>query len=249
MPAYNCEQFIGESINSVLNQTYQNWELIVVDDCSTDNTEKIVKEYKDKRIKLFSNEKNMGVAYSRNKGIKLSKADYIAFLDSDDIWDTEKLKMQIETMNDEINFTFTGSKFVNENGEKSNYILNVPLKIKKKELLKQNVISCSSVVVKKQLVLDNIFPENVEEIHEDYVAWLNILNNEKFAYGINLPLLIYRIRNNSKSANKIKSAIMNYNVYRYIGISKSEILKYMFFYICRSISKYSSITINNKEKI
>lgn len=241
MPAYNCDSFIKQSIESVINQTYKNWELIIINDCSTDKTEEIIKSYSDKRITTYKNNKQKGVSYSRNKGISFCSSEWIAFIDSDDIWENNKLEEQLEIVSNNKEFIFTGSKFINENGKQIKYIQNVPEKININELLKQNLISCSSVLINKKHLINHPFPEGIENIHEDYAAWLEILKDIDYAYGINKPLLTYRIRESSKSFNKIKAAIMNFNVYRYIKLPTFKIIKYMFYYGTRSINKYSYI--------
>lgn len=243
MPAFNCADFIKESIDSVINQTYTNWELIIINDCSTDNTKEILDTFSDERIRIYNNEKNYGVAYSRNKGISLSSGKWIAFIDSDDLWDASKLKKQLDFINDEKNFIFTGSKFINEKGEQKNYVLKVPLKINKEELLKQNLISCSSVLINKEIISKYRFPDEIKEIHEDYATWLTILSDIKYAYGINEPLLIYRLRTKSKSFNKLKALKMNWNVYKYIKLPFFESIKNMISYGYRNAVKYCQISI------
>lgn len=243
MPTYNSGSYIKEAIDSIVNQTYQQWELIIVDDASKDNTKEILASYKDKRIKIYNNEVNKGVAYSRNKGISLCLSDIVAFLDSDDIWDKYKLEKQISLYSNEKQFIFTGSYFIDESGNKNNYELKVPERIDKQELLKHNLISCSSVMINKAFLLKRPFPE-VNNIHEDYVTWLQILDNVKYAYGINESLLTYRLRKSSKSFNKLNAAIMNIKAYRYVGLSTTNIIKNMFFYIVNSLKKYEHITTN-----
>ena len=118
-PLYNSEKFIAETIESVLTQTYTNWEMLIVNDCSKDNGASIVEKYskKDKRIKLFNNEKNMGVSFTRNRAIDLSNGKYIAFLDSDDLWYKEKLKKQIRMMEEKnISLSYTAYTKMNEDG-------------------------------------------------------------------------------------------------------------------------------------
>lgn len=243
MPAYNAENYIGASIDSVINQTWQEWELLIVDDCSTDRTRSIINNYinKDSRIRLLENSQNMGVAKTRNKGVMASKGDWIAFLDSDDLWSTDKLELQIELINTQnALFTFTGSCFINECGQALSYVLVVPEKIHYRELLKQNLISCSSVLISKPLLLSH--PMEGGNIHEDFATWLSILRDLKIsAFGINRPLLIYRIHSNSKSAQKWKAAIMNWNVYRRIGLNLFACCYYETYYIIRNIKKYFNI--------
>jgi len=247
MPAYNASKYIGQAIESVLNQTYVNFELIVIDDCSTDNTYDIIKKYSenDNRIEVVKNKINSGVTFTRNLGISLAKYDWIAFLDSDDIWVKDKLEKQIKLTQKipEASLIFTGTSYINSEGKSYSYILKVPDKITYKELLKQNVISCSSVLVRKKCIENIKIPDG--DIHEDFVAWLTILKKEKYAYGINEPLLIYRLSNNSKSGNKLKAIKMNYRVYKAVGLNVLECNYYSLFYILKNTLKYLRIYIQS----
>ena len=242
MPAYNASATIRESIQSVLAQDYTNWELIVVNDCSTDETEAIILEYlSDNRIKLINKDQNEEVSKARNTGIKQSKGDWIAFLDSDDLWTPDKLSKIVALLqeNPHGKLFFTGSAFINYEGERSKYILQVPNKIDYRELLKQNLISCSSVLVYKETIKAHMMP--VGNIHEDYATWLSILKYEPYAYGLNEPLLIYRLSRKSKSGNKFKALKMNWNTYRFVGVSFFCSIIYMLVYIFRNMKKYFSI--------
>lgn len=243
IPAYNASDFISKALTSVLEQTYKNFELIIIDDCSRDDTFKIINDFaaKDDRIKVYRNEKNSGVAFTRNFGVLMATSDWIAFLDSDDKWRGDKLEKQIALLknNPDASLIFTGSSFINEGGKGSSYILRVPEKITFRQLLKQNLISCSSVLVKKEHLLK--YKMERDDMHEDFAVWLQILRNEKYAYGIDEPLLIYRISSGSKSGNKIKAAGMTYSVYRYIGLNFLTSLYNMFFYTLRNLKKYRAI--------
>ena len=143
MPAYNCEKYVVEAINSVLAQTYKNWELLVLDDGSNDNTLQVIEEFSknDSRIKALPNGKNMGVSATRNRGIELATGEWIAFLDSDDMWESKKLEKQLEVAKEkEAEFLFTGSSYINEQGEPFKGIFEVPAKVNYKKLRNQNVI-------------------------------------------------------------------------------------------------------------
>lgn len=250
MPAFNCEKYIAESIKSVLAQTYKNWELIVIDDGSKDNTCEIIKEFakKDPRIKPITNEKNIGVSATRNRGIDLALGDWIAFLDSDDIWSPTKLEKQIKIANEKsAEFIFTGSSYINDKSEPFRGIFEVPEKVSYKKLRNHNVISCSSVLLKKKY-FNNIKMEK-DEMHEDYAVWLRILKTGVIAYGVNEPLLIYRIYRNSKSGNKIKTIKMTYRVYRHIGINPVGAGYFMVRHVIASIKKYRRIYLQNNKKV
>lgn len=243
MPAYNAEKYIEQAIDSVINQTYDNWELIVLDDGSSDNTKAIIvrKAEKDYRIHFYENAVNMGVSATRNRGVKVANGEWIAFLDSDDAWENEKLEKQVQFLNEHENarIIFTASSFINEENKKANYILHVPTQVGFKELLKQNVISCSSALVQKKYLEKYAMPG--DKLHEDYTVWLKILEDGSQAYGIDEPLLIYRISSNSKSGNKINAAKMQMRVYQYLGLNIFQSVYYMICYTIRNLKKYRQI--------
>lgn len=245
MPAYNSEKYIKDSILSVLKQRYSNFELLVIDDGSTDRTENIVTQImqEDARVILHKLPCNQGVSVARNYGVSMANGEWIAFLDSDDCWAPQKLEKQLELAKlCQSEFLFTGSAFMDENGKLVRYMLSVPEKIRYCDLLKQNLISCSSVLIKKNLIQQ--YPMQSLNIHEDYVTWLQILRDGTIAHGVNLPLLIYRIHSLSKSGNKLKAARMNYNSYRYVGLNLRESVYYMLQYMVRSLIKYGKIERN-----
>ncbi|WP_313449029.1 glycosyltransferase [Streptococcus parasuis] len=245
MPAYNCEKYVVEAINSILAQTYRNWELLVLDDGSKDNTLRIIEEFsqKDSRIKALPNGKNIGVSATRNRGIELASGEWIAFLDSDDMWKPEKLEKQFEIVEKEAaEFLFTGSSYINEEGEAYKEIFEVPEKITYKKLRNQNVISCSSVLVKKKY-FEHIKMEK-DEMHEDYAVWLRILKTGVTAFGVNEPLLIYRISRNSKSGNKMKTVKMTYKVFRFVGINPFGSAYFMLRHVIASVGKYKRIFVD-----
>lgn len=246
MPAYNCEKYISESINSVLEQTYKNYELIIIEDGSKDQTVDIITDFlkKDNKIKLIKNKVNKGVSYSRNIGINYSSGEWVAFLDSDDMWTSDKLEKQMMyvSKNKNVEFLYTGSSFINENSEPYSWIMEVPQKVKYKDLLKQNIISCSSVLIKKVYLTK--YKMEYDSMHEDYVLWLKILKNETDACGINEPLLIYRISSNSKSGNKIKSMFMTLRTYKHVGLNPIVSFYYLVWYIIKGLKKYYNIKNN-----
>lgn len=244
MPAYNCEKFIEKSVLSVIEQTYKNWELIIVDDYSKDNTLKKINKYlrMDARIRLIKNDSNKGVSYSRNIAIDRSLGQWVAFLDSDDIWEKEKLEIQMNFANlKNAEFIFTGSKFINENGSPYKGIFEVPSIVTFNELKKHNCISCSSILIKKILIPKEKFINY--DFHEDYALWLNILKNNNKAFGINQPLLIYRISANSKSGNKMKSILMTYKVHIYLQTNPLKALFYTMSHGFKSFIKFKKIGV------
>ena len=242
MAAYNAEKTIGHSISSVLDQTYPNFELLVVNDCSTDGTEKLVESFaaKDSRVRLISNEKNSGVSYTRKHGLEEAKGEWIAILDSDDAWAPEKLEKQIalqEKTNADL--LFTGSTFVDADGQPISWYLAAPAEVTYRRLLKQNILSNSSALVRKELYAKHYALG--DGMHEDFAIWLSILQEGRKAYGVDEPLLIYRIAKSSKSGNKFKAAKMNWNTYRYVGLNPVSALYYECWYMVKGLLKYENL--------
>lgn len=244
MPAYNCEKFLKQAVHSVIYQTYTDWKLIIIDDCSTDGTRLLAEELaeRDKRIELLCNDQNQGVGRTRNRGIKEAETEWIAFLDSDDAWDKEKLAKQVALTkeNPAAEFVYTGSAFMRESGELMNVVFQVPERVTRRQLLKQNVISCSSVMIKRELLLRHPMPEG-KNIHEDFAVWLTVLGEIECAYGINEPLLTYRVYQGSKSGKKRKAARMNWNTYRKVGLNPLVAAYYMCWYAVRGIKKHRKL--------
>lgn len=216
-PVYNSEKFISETIQTVKNQTYQNWELLLVNDYSTDNSENVIREYEkqDDRIKLINLEKNSGAAIARNTGIEKAKGKYIAFLDSDDLWDNQKLEKQVNFMKENnYEFTFTSYEFADENGKGNGKVVRVPEKINYKQALKNTTIWTSTVIFDaEKLGKDLISMPNVRR-GQDTATWWKVLKTGIVAYGINESLSFYRRSNNTLSSNKIKALKRTWNLYR-----------------------------------
>lgn len=242
IPAYNCEKYIAETLDSVIMQTYTNWEIIVVNDCSTDRTADIINKYQrsDNRITCITNKANLGATQSRLKAIDLSKGEFIAFLDSDDLWDNSKIQKQIfdATQNHSI-LSYTGCSMIDASGKNLNNDFSVPINITYKELLKQNIIVCSSVLVKADVIKE--FPMEHDELHEDYIAWLKILKRYGCAKGLNDMLVLYRVSNNSQSRNKLKMMKMTYGVYKFHKVNFFMRLYYLGIWIYRGIKKHQKL--------
>lgn len=217
MPTYNCAKFIGETIETVIAQTYKNWELIIVDDCSKDNTNEIVDKYilKDNRIKYHRLDTNQGAAMARTKAMELANGNYMAFLDSDDLWKNDKLEKQIKFMEENnYNFTCTAYEQIDENGESLNKII----KPKKKADYNRILLDCpvgNSTVIYNIDKLGKFKVPNIRKRNDD-ALWLQILKNEKYIYGMNEILMKYRIRQNSISSNKIDLIKYHWQLYREI---------------------------------
>lgn len=229
-PMYNSEKYIGITIESALNQTYKDWEMIIVDDCSSDNSPKIVKEYakNDERIKYIKTDSNKGVSNARNIALKMANGQFISFLDSDDIWDEDKLKKQVDFMKkNKCTISFTAYELIDENNEKLNKIINVPKIVDYKTLLKGNILGCLTVMIDKSKLDFEIKMSGVR--HEDYVLWLSILKKGHIAYGINEVLAEYRKSSTSLSGNKIKSAMWTWKIYR--NIEQIPLHKCIYYFI------------------
>ena len=242
MAAYNAEKTIEKAINSVLNQTYPNFELLVVNDCSKDRTVELVRNIaaKDSRVRLISNVKNSGVSYTRKHGLEEAKGSWIAILDSDDAWAPEKLEKQIalqKKMNADL--LFTGSAFMDSDGQSIDWYLHAPAEVTYRQLLKQNVLSNSSALVRKELYTKHYAIG--DGMHEDFAIWLSILKEGRKAYGVDEPLLIYRIAKSSKSGNKVKAAKMNWNTYRYVGLNPLSASYYECWYVVKGLLKYKNL--------
>lgn len=238
MPAYNAEKTINEAIDSVLLQTYKNFELIVINDCSTDSTALILHHYskEDSRVHIINNKENSGVSFSRNVGVAYASGYFIAFLDSDDMWRYDKLEKQVFLMLEKnAVLSYTASAFIDGDGGKSNYILSAEEKTTYKTLLRKNLVSCSSAMVRSTIMKQIKMPS--DKMHEDYYVWLTILKKEKYAYGLDEPLLIYRMSKNSKSSNRFKSARMSYNTYHAVGYNKVFSFMLTMRYAIHSITK------------
>lgn len=244
MPVYNSQQFLAEAIESVIAQTYTNWELLVVDNGSTDDSRRIAQSFADAdpRIHTLVKDDEKGVAPARRHAIDQARADWIAFLDSDDLWTPDKLEIQLaEAQRTGSRLLFTASAFLDSEGNSKDYVMHVPAEVTYRQILKQNIISHSSVLVRKEL-LDDCFREPDNSIRDDFSAWIRILRNkEPKAVGIDQPLLRYRVSATSLSSNKLYAAWCALKTYRYAGLSIPEALYYWFQYLVRSVMKYSNL--------
>ncbi len=237
IPAYNCAETITQSIDSALMQDVP-LEIIIVDDCSPDNVSEVVQRYdSDERILYVKNPVNLGVAESRNKGVSLAKGKYVAFLDSDDYWDKNKLKKQVELI-ESAGFVMcaTARELLSWDGSSTGRIVPVKAEILYKDLLKHNSINCSSVLIKTEVAKE--FPMHNDDCHEDYIMWLEVLSKYGKACGINEPLLKYRLSNKGKSGSKFKSAKMTFKVYRYMGFGWFKSFICFFNYAFNGVKKY-----------
>lgn len=214
-PLYNCENFISETIKSVIAQSYSDWEMLIVDDCSTDNSRQIVDEFvrTDCRIKYFKTAFASGSpAHPRNIGIEMAQGRYIAFLDSDDLWNSNKLELQIPFFSDDkVGIVFSNYVKVNIDGESKGSIITAPKQVTYFNLLKGNVIACLTSVYDRKKIGKVYFSK---QGHEDFVLWLAILKKGYVAKNCGYVLAKYRVRKSSVSSNKLKVIKWYYNIYR-----------------------------------
>ena len=233
-PMYNSKGTISQAIESVLNQSYKEWEMIIVDDCSCDGSIDIINVYakKDNRIRYFIHKKNLGVARTRNNAINQAKGRYLAFLDSDDIWKADKLEKQIGYMKEmQAFFSYSACEIINKNGETIGKVRNVPEKTSYKKLLRGNVIPCLTVVLDRSKINKVEMPDIP---HEDYATWLDILKQGGIAHGINEVLAEYRISSDSVSGNKWRAMKWTWNIYR--RHQELDFFKSSYYFICYVIT-------------
>jgi len=242
MPAYNCSAYLEEAIRSVIAQTVTDWELIVIDDCSTDDTYAVAQKIAqtDSRIRLLQNPRNVGVAVTRNTGLELCRGQYIAFLDSDDFWYPNKLEVQLQTMEQKnARFCYSTYAIIDRNGEKVKADYMVPARVTYKQLLKENVVQCSAVLVSAQVMKNYRF--NPDFYHEDYVLWLQMLKDGCKAAGCQQVLLTWRYIQSSRSFNKLSSAKNRWRIYRkYLKLPLGESIYYFMCYAAAGLRKYCS---------
>ena len=213
-PSYNSSQYTGRTIDSIRSQTYQDWELIIIDDCSTDQSRDVIQYYvnQDSRIKLICLEGNSGAAVARNVGIENAIGRFIAFLDSDDTWHPEKLEKQIAFMlQHNYALSYTQYHQVNENGETIGN-LYFPEKTHYYALLKTCTIGCLTAMYDTAKIGKVYFP--LIRKRQDFALWLKILKQVEYAYCVPEDLASYTVRSDSISANKWKAAQYNWRLYR-----------------------------------
>ncbi|WNF22649.1 glycosyltransferase family 2 protein [Mesobacillus jeotgali] len=214
-PSYNAENYIEETIKTVLNQSYTNWEMIICDDCSRDRTVEIVEQYakQDPRVKLIKLTENSGAAVTRNTAINNSSGRFIAFLDADDQWVPDKLTRQISFMLEkDVGFSFTGYEVMDDLGKSTEKVVQVPEKVNYQYLLKNTIIGCLTVVLDREKVGEVQMP--LYRTRQDFALWLSILKKGHIAYGLNEVLARYRKTAGSISRNKVKAAKQNWIIYR-----------------------------------
>lgn len=227
---YNSGDFIQDTIQSVLNQTYTNWELIIIDDASSDNTFSIISEFASihSNIKIFQNENNQGAAITRNKGIKEAQGDFIAFLDGDDMWKPQKLEEQLRFMLDKnADVCFSSYDLMDESGNFLNKTVKALPKLTHKKFLKCNYIGNLTGMYNAK-ALGKIYAPDLRK-RQDWLLWLKAVEkSSKSALGMEESLAVYRVRKNSISSNKANLLKYNYFVYKKgLGFSTLKSLYYL----------------------
>lgn len=213
MPSYNTGAYLEDAIASVAAQTYQNWELLVLDDCSTDGSLQIAESWsrRDPRIRLLPNPQNMGVARTRNRGLELASGEWVALLDSDDIWRPEKLARQLECAGKTGAELLYASYSMFETG-KPGRAYTVPSSVNYSQLLIENVIGCSTVMIKRSALGAHRFKQGF--YHEDYALWLELLRSGLQAAGCTEVLVNWRVLRDSRSFDKKRAAKNRWMIYR-----------------------------------
>ncbi len=217
VPVYNAEKFIRETIQSVLDQTYTDFELLLVDDCSRDKSAEVIESFEDARVILLRQEQNAGAYAARNRGLKEAKGRYIAFLDSDDCWEPCKLEHEMAFMEREsAGFVFTGYEFADENCVGTGKVVRVPRTINFKQALSNTTIFTSTVLIDREKIPDELI-EMPHIASEDTATWWRILKAGHVGYGLDENLVRYRRSGNSLSANKFVALKRIWGLYRKIA--------------------------------
>lgn len=217
IPVYTGARLLPRALESALNQGV-SLEVIVINDCSPEDVDGVMAPYLARpEVIYLKNERNLGAADSRNRGIAQAKGQYVAFLDADDYWMEKKLQKQLEVLEETgAVLCATARELILPDGTVTGRVIPVREKIRYRDLLKHNSITCSSVVMDRKVALE--FPmRHARDSHEDYILWLQVLQKYKVAYGINEPFVRYTVSNQGKSGSKLHSAAMTWRVYRHMG--------------------------------
>ena len=215
-PAYNCEKYLHQTVESVMRQTFEKWEMIIVDDCSTDGTLALALQLaaQEKRIRVIRNEINQGVSLTRNRGIAASQGEYIALLDGDDLWESDKLERQVQMMEKGYDLVYCSYDFYDEGGcpiEKMKPFI-VPQRTDYRKMLVSSVVSCSTAMARAGLLKEHPFRKDT--YHEDYALWMELFALPVRAAGDEKVLMHYRQVRGSRSNAKGNSAKKRWEVYR-----------------------------------
>lgn len=212
-PSFNCANYIADTIRSIQRQTYTNWELLITDDCSIDSSRQVIKGFteSDSRIKLFKLDKNSGAGIARNNSIKEASGKFIAFCDSDDRWFPDKLEKQLKFMVEGgYGLTYTSYDTCSESGKINGYVKCLP-KLTISKIIRDNGIGCLTAIYNAEIIGKHYMPAIRKR--QDWCLWIDIIKKHGPAYGLQVPLALYRVRQGSISSNKVEMLKYNYNVY------------------------------------
>lgn len=215
MPCYNMEKFLPDTIASVTRQTFHDWELIIVDDASTDQTAAVFQQAgeQNQQIRWATKTEHTGIADTRNQCISMAKGRYLAFLDADDLWHPDKLQRQLQFMQErQVGFSYSSYDLIDEEGKPLGKTIRAAGDLDYKAYLHNTIIGCSTVMLDTEKVGQVTVPHF--RTSEDTATWLVLLKNGFLAYAIDEPLTSYRIRRKSASSNKLKAAADLWKVYR-----------------------------------
>ncbi len=238
MPLYNGEMFLEAAVRSVQSQTITDWELIIVEDCSTDGSLALAERIaeKDPRIHILKNPHNLGAAASRMKGIRKSSGQYIALLDCDDLWLPTKLEKQMPLL-ETADVVYSSYQLIDEN-DRTICVYQTRNTVNLELMLEENYIGCSSVLLRRELF--DYMGFRSEFYHEDYVLWLELLQYGAVFRGIDEVLMQYRLRRNAKSSGKLKCAAERWRIYRqFLKLPLRESLTYFLRYGWNGLRKYN----------
>lgn len=239
MPMHNSARFLGEAVDSVLVQSYENWELLIVDDASTDDSLNIAEDYaqRDSRIRVLSNSNPIGMPSApRNEGIRAARGRYLAFLDSDDLWFPQKLEQQLPLFEDSrVAIAYSDYEKISEEGERRNRIVTAPEHATYNSLLKGNVIGNLTGIYDRAKVGTVIVKD---QRHEDYVMYLEVLKRGYIARNTGTVLAAYRIRKSSVSSRKMRAIRWQWAIYRHVEkLSLFRSAYYFMFYAVKAFVK------------
>lgn len=239
IPAYRAEKFLRQAVESALRQDLE-CEIIIIEDASPDESGKVADQLREEhpeQIRVIHNVKNLGVAESRNIGFRMAEGKYLALLDADDWWEEDKLKKQLVLLEKSgAPLCCSGRELMKPDGSSTGKVIAVPSRISYEMILKTNLISCSSVLIRTEVARE--FEMTHDELHEDYILWLKVLKKYGPACGINEPLLKSRLSDGGKSRDKLKSAKMQFGVYRLMGFGIIKSLFYFAQYAWNGLKKY-----------
>ncbi len=241
IPAYKSARFLANAVYSALEQEDMpegSVEVIVINDCSPDDTDAVMKPFQnDPQVVYRHNRRNVGVARTRNRGIDIARGTYIAFLDADDWWEPDKLCAQLALLKEtNAPLCCSGRVLHAADGTPTGRVIGVKERITYEELLHTNMIPCGSVVLPAKIARE--FRMKHDRLHEDYILWLEILKKYGAAVGIDEPYLHCRLSAGGKSRNKLRSAAMQYGVYRYMGFGRLQSLRFFVSYAFHGVKKY-----------